>query len=141
MTEFDTSELVNCDKMFKNKYGLFKIMVEKTSNPNRDIYSKRIFLYKWQNSWEVVFETKVSDSFHRSTLFTLIDSKLQNMANSRIEEIVNMSEAMFAPHNSIGSFLDKLKQSIGLINSKCFKGQLPHRICSYLGLNGSLTHK
>ena len=100
MTEFDTSELVNCDKIFKNKYGLFRIRVEQVPS-NRDTYSKRIFLYKWQNSWEFVLETKVSDSFDPSTKFTLIESKLQGMANSKIEEIVNMSEAMFAPYNSI----------------------------------------
>jgi hypothetical protein len=107
MTEFDTSELVNCDKIFKNKYGLFRIRVEQVPS-NRDTYSKRIFLYKWQNSWEFVLETKVSDSFHPSTKFTLIESKLQGMANSRIEEVVNMSEAMFAPYNSI-SFLNKFQ--------------------------------
>jgi predicted nucleotidyltransferase len=106
MTEFNIPGLVNCDKIFSNKYGLFKIKVERGDDSYHSYHSndesKRIFLYKWQNSWEVVFETKVSKSFY---------------PHDRIEEIVKMSEAMFAPYNevnkvgkTVGFFLNKLKQ-------------------------------
>jgi hypothetical protein len=140
MTEFDAFEFENCDKLFKNKYGLFKIKVERGNDSyHSDDKSKRIFLYKWQNSWEVVFETRVSKSFSPTTQFTSIEYTLQNMADDRIKEIVNMSEEMFAQYSSIGSFFNKLKQE--LINRKCFKGQLSHRIYSYLTSIGSLTHK
>jgi hypothetical protein len=110
MIKFNVPELVNCEKIFSNKYGLFKIRVERgEDSPHSSEKSKRIFLYKWQNSWEFVFETKVSGSF---------ESQLKNMVNSRIEEVVKISEAMFAPYNesvnetdkNIGSFLSKLKQ-------------------------------
>lgn len=121
MIKFNVPELVNCDKIFSNKYGLFKIKVERGDDcVHSSVESKRIFLYKWQNSWEVVFETKVSGSFSRHTTFTDIEYKLRDLVNSRIEEIVKISEAMFAPYNesvskadnNIGSFLSKLKQYI-----------------------------
>jgi len=113
MTEFNIPGLMNCDKIFSNKYGLFKIKVERIGEPVRSDISKRILLYKWQNSWEVVFETKVSKSPRWDITPADVESQLQDMANSRIEEIVKMSEAMFAPYNEVnkvGSFLNKLKQ-------------------------------
>lgn len=113
MVGFDIDGL-HAHKMHKNKYGLFKIDSEYREKSDWDI-GYIYHLSKWQNGWELVYTCSFSykpdgymwDGYGRSRkLLPHYQQKVNELKAQKIEQMIEMSEMMFAPYDKIVKNVD-----------------------------------
>lgn len=109
MVDFDINGL-HAHKIHKNKYGLFKIDSEYRNEYSYDI-SYTFHLSKWQNGWENVYTCSFCYKpggyiWDSGKLMPRHQQKVNELKAQKIEQMIEMSEMMFAPYDKVAKNVD-----------------------------------
>jgi hypothetical protein len=107
--EFDIDGL-HALKIYRNKYGLFKIDSKHSNKYDYDI-SYFFSLSKWQNGWEPVYTCSFCYEpggyiWENSKLTPRHQKEVNKLKKKNIREMIKWSEMMFAPHDRVAKNVD-----------------------------------